>query len=162
MRLTQSGEIERRVQSQALSGLADELERRFGHVEGIHIERKGAVLAIHTRAAPHALEAINLAVEEVLEEMTEGHHIMLGNAGIEVLPVGALKSVAIERFMKVEPFARRMPVFIGDDISDESGFRFVNAIGGVSVRVFPKGETDANYVLKDVAATRRWLAALIS
>ena len=49
-------------------------------------------------------------------------------------------------------------IFIGDDVSDESGFSFVNKLGGMSIRVKPRGETDARYALPDVAAVRQWIA----
>jgi trehalose 6-phosphate phosphatase len=161
LRLTRSGETECIVIPGALTELADAIDARFGHVEGILVERKGPVLAIHTRAAPQMLEDIRQAVVLALRRFPENYEVLVGNAGLEVMPAGTLKSVAIERFMSVEPFCRRTPVFIGDDTSDESGFGFVNGIGGVSVRVFPNGPTQARYALKDVASTRRWLASLV-
>ena len=69
----------------------------------------------------------------------------------------------------LRPFLHRLrgvkiygDVFIGDDVSDESGFDYVNEINGISVRVKPLGETVASHVLSDVAAVRRWISALLS
>jgi trehalose 6-phosphate phosphatase len=161
IRLTHHGNIQRVADLETLRPIAETLIGKFGEIPGVHFERKGSVLAIHTRAAPHALRPIVADVEDLLRDLADKYHVIVGNAGLEILPVGVLKSAAIERFMAVEPFASRAPVFVGDDASDESGFRYVNERGGVSVRVFPRGETDANYVLKDVVATRKWLAALL-
>ena len=54
-------------------------------------------------------------------------------------------------------FPGRTPVFVGDDVTDEAGFRSVNALGGVSIRV-GDGPTEAAHRLSDVATLRRWLA----
>lgn len=144
-----------------LAAVADALEEEFRETDGVYFERKGAVLAIHTRAAPHALDAVCAAAERVLPRLPAGYRIVAGNAGLEFLPLDALKSAAIHRFMQVPPFAGRRPVFIGDDVSDESGFAYVNELDGISVRVKPSGETTASHVLSDVAAVRRWIAALL-
>ena len=61
--------------------------------------------------------------------------------------------------MAEPPFAGRMPVFAGDDETDEDGFAVVNARGGVSVHVGYSRPTAAHWRLADVNAVIRWLAA---
>ncbi len=63
--------------------------------------------------------------------------------------------------MREPPFAGRLPVFVGDDFTDEYGFAAVTITGGWAVKV-GRGRTDAHFRLPDVAAVRRWLAALVS
>ena len=62
--------------------------------------------------------------------------------------------------MGIRPFAGRRPIFIGDDLSDEVGFRYVNGLGGISVRVGPSVPTEAAFALVDVAAVHNWLAKI--
>lgn len=62
--------------------------------------------------------------------------------------------------MVVAPYTGRVPVFIGDDVTDESGFVAVHELGGVSVRVGASGPTAARSGRADVAATRAWLAGI--
>ena len=37
--------------------------------------------------------------------------------------------------MQEAPFTGRIPVFVGDDLTDEKGFLAVNAMHGISVKV---------------------------
>ena len=74
-----------------------------------------------------------------------------GNAGVELMPLEAVKGAAIRRFMEMPPFVGRRPVFLGDDTSDENGFEAINEADGISIRVKPNGPTAASYVLDDVA-----------
>jgi trehalose 6-phosphate phosphatase len=68
------------------------------------------------------------------------------------------KHGAIAAFMAEKPFRGRVPVFIGDDTTDEDGFGEVNRRGGLSVRVGPAGaQTKAVYVLPSVSAVLGWL-----
>lgn len=156
-RLVAGGNTEAAREPEDIAAVAEALQAEFRDTKGVYFERKGPVLAIHTRAAPEALEAVRIAAELALPGLPAGYRIVAGNAGLEFLPKGALKSAAIHRFMQEKPFSGRSPVFIGDDISDESGFDHVNELGGLSIRVKPAGPTAARYTLEDVAAVRRWL-----
>ena len=61
------------------------------------------------------------------------------------------------------PFAGRKPVFIGDDLTDESGFHFVNGQGGISVRAGAAGDaTHARYLLRDPREVRGELHRLLA
>jgi trehalose 6-phosphate phosphatase len=59
--------------------------------------------------------------------------------------------------MDERPFAGRIPVFAGDDITDEDGFAAVNRMGGESLRVGPPGDSAARYRLDGVEALLEWL-----
>jgi trehalose 6-phosphate phosphatase len=160
-RLFRGGEATMADEPADLAAVAEALQEQFRGHPGIYFERKGAVLAIHTRAAPEALAIVRVAAEAALPRLPEGYRIAAGNAGLELVPVEALKSAAIHRFMNVEPFAGRMPVFIGDDVSDECGFEYVNRLGGISVRVRAAGETAASYILENVVAVHEWIRLLV-
>lgn len=161
-RLTPSGEVRRAAEPADLAAVADQLQQEFHTTEGVYFERKGAVLAVHTRAAPAAFPSVRTAAEKALGQLSERYRIVAGHAGLEFMPVEALKSAAIERFMRLPPFAGRRPIFIGDDLSDEVGFRYVNSLGGISVRVGLGEPTEAAFALPDVVAVHNWLAKLIS
>jgi trehalose 6-phosphate phosphatase len=161
-RLRADGPVALAAEPADLAAVADQLEHQFRSAEGIYFERKGAVLAVHTRAAPALYPEVERAAEQALSTLAGNYRIVAGNAGLEFIPVEALKSAAIERFMAIEPFAGRRPVFLGDDTSDEVGFEFVNASGGVSIRVGPNRATAARYALPDVAAVHRWLRSTVA
>lgn len=160
-RLTPDGEVERADEPADLAAVADALQREFHTTEGIYFERKGPVLAIHTRAAPAAFPRVRKAAEKALSTLPEGYRIVAGNAGLEFIPVEALKSAAIERFLETAPFAGKRPVFLGDDVSDEAGFDYVNEKDGLSLRVRPAGPTSAKAALADVTAVHDWLGRLV-
>ena len=145
-----------------VAAVAEALHCEFGDTKGLYFERKGPVLAIHTRGAPEALPAVRAAAERALEDLPTGYRIVCGTAGLEFMPAEALKGAAIRRFMALDAFRDRLPVFIGDDVSDENGFEYVNECGGMSIRVKPAGPTCARYMLANVAAVRALLASMPS
>jgi trehalose 6-phosphate phosphatase len=63
--------------------------------------------------------------------------------------------------MGEDPFAGRLPVFVGDDSTDEHGFDAVERLGGWSIKVGP-GRTAARFRLQDPNAVRRWLLAPVA
>jgi trehalose 6-phosphate phosphatase len=60
-------------------------------------------------------------------------------------------------FLEEPPFVGRLPVFVGDDITDEDGFRYVNQRGGLSIRVGGAKISAARYRIADVSAVLVWL-----
>ena len=80
---------------------------------------------------------------------------------VEAKPGGASKGHAIESFLQEAPFAGRMPVFAGDDYTDEVGFSTVQRIGGLGVKV-GEGPSVAWHRLPSPAALRHELQAAMA
>jgi len=128
---------------------------------GLLLEDKGCSLALHFRLAPQLAGAAREAVAEVLATLGPGFEIQDGKMVFELKPGGRDKGTAIEEFMAEAPFAGRLPVFVGDDTTDEYGFAIVNRVGGHSIKVGP-GPSSARWRIADAAAVREWLGALVS
>lgn len=141
------------------AGLAparDLLARRLPADDPIRIEDKGAAIVLHTRTAPdHAARACALAREAAALHpdlvAVDGHAIA------EIRPRMVTKAGAIAGLMEGPPFSGRQPVFVGDDTTDEDGFRAAAAAGGFGIKV-GAGDTAARFRLADVAAVHDWLA----
>ncbi len=123
---------------------------------GALVEDKGRSLALHWRAAPAAGAAIHAFATQALAQLP-GHRLEPGNQVIELRPEGGDKGGAIRELMAMPPFAGRMPVFAGDDLTDEAGFAVVNAMGGISVLVGERLLSAATHRLADPPAVRAWL-----
>jgi trehalose 6-phosphate phosphatase len=124
------------------------------------VESKRGSLALHYRQAPE-LEGVCLEVMQQAVEQSPGLTLLRGKMVAEAKPGGASKGHAIEAFMHEPPFAGRVPVFIGDDITDEVGFSTVQRLGGIGVKVGP-GTTVAWRRIADPAALRQELEAAVA
>ena len=125
---------------------------------GTLVEDKGGAIAVHYRMAPGSAPEARTAIETALAALGGDYVLQEGKCVFEIKPAGANKAQAIERFMVEPPFAGRRPVFVGDDVTDEDGFRAVRRMGGVAVVVGGRPGTAAQFALADVAAVQEWLA----
>jgi trehalose 6-phosphate phosphatase len=125
--------------------------------EGLVFEDKGASVALHYRLAPQLAGAAHSAVKRAALELGEGVEVQTGKMVAELKPSGRDKGMAIEEFMREVPFKGRVPVFLGDDLTDEQGFEVVNKLGGHSVKI-GSGPSVARWRLQDAASVRRWLS----
>jgi trehalose 6-phosphate phosphatase len=121
------------------------------------IEDKGAAIALHYRAAPHLASHVHETVRREIDDVT-GYTVQEGKMLVEVLPEGRDKGAAIDDFMAESPFAGRLPVFVGDDLTDEHGFATVERLGGWTIKV-GAGRTMARFRLPSVASVSNWLMA---
>ncbi|MGB6177312.1 MAG: trehalose-phosphatase [Methylocella sp.] len=145
----------------AMDGIRPPLADFMTAHPGLRLEDKGAALAIHFRQTPElaheVLEFLGLLAQQ------SGLAVQEGKMVAELKPAHHDKGKGIAALLARSPFSGRTPVFIGDDLTDESGFLFVNAQGGVSVRVGPAAEaTNARYHLRDPASVRAELHRLLA
>jgi len=128
-------------------------------LEGTRLELKRASASLHYRQAPEQKSAVVAGMRE-LESQLQGYALILGKMVAELKPENIDKGLAITDLCAQQQFAGRRPVFVGDDVTDESGFRAVNELDGISVCVGDKTETLARYRLPDVPGVHNWLRAL--
>lgn len=122
---------------------------------GLHVEIKSAAIALHYRHAPE-LESLCLEAMAEAVKRTPGVNLMQGKCVVEIKPAGVSKGTAIQAFMAEAPFAGRVPVFAGDDTTDEAGFAAVQAMGGQGIKV-GAGDSLAEYRCASPALLRQWL-----
>jgi trehalose 6-phosphate phosphatase len=141
---------------------AAELIREFaaGHA-GLVFEDKGYSMALHYRLAPRLAAAAHAVVREAARTVGDSVEVQGGKMVAELKPAGHDKGGAIEAFMHERPFAGRVAVFLGDDLTDEHGFRVVERLGGHSIKV-GSGATAARWRVPDPAAARAWLQDWLS
>ena len=129
---------------------------------GLLVEDKRFALALHYRDAPRLEDIVVSAMREVAARVGEELELQRGKMVVELRPAGANKAQAVAAFLQEAPFAGRLPVFIGDDLTDEPAFELVNGRGGLSAVVNATRPSAARSRLADVTAVRDWLAQLQS
>jgi trehalose 6-phosphate phosphatase len=126
---------------------------------GLVVEQKPFSVGLHYRARPELEPAVLEAMEKIHAELDNDLRLMHGKMVVEIMPTGANKGSAIRSFMQTRPFEGRLPVFVGDDVTDEYGFAMVNELGGMSIRIGSAAGSAAKWQLRDVADVRAWLKA---
>lgn len=118
---------------------------------GALVEEKPAGLVLHYREAPAAGSAL-WAGMRTLFGATQGFALADASMAIELRPRGIGKGDAVRTLMAEAPFAGRMPIFVGDDVTDEDGIAAARALGGIGLRM------DSSFCTP--AGLARWLAAI--
>jgi len=121
-------------------------------------EDKGATLAMHYRHAPRLQELVESTLGAIARRSAGEWTLQTGKMVRELVPHGKNKGGAIAAFLHEPPFAERIPIFIGDDDTDEHGFALVRKLGGHTIKV--GGEPSvAQYRIADASGVRVWLGA---
>ncbi len=120
--------------------------------QGALLEGKRHGFVLHYRANPGAGPALLADLQNLLAGQP-GFEIMAAKMAWEVRPVGVSKATAVQAIMRCPPFTGRIPIFVGDDVTDQEGMDAARALGGIGLRV---GEFFAA-----PADVRLWVAALV-
>lgn len=147
------------------------LSRALQGIRGVVIEDKGLSLSVHYRLAE---EDKTEEVKNTFERITGGAQalgkvkITSGKKVYEVKPAVAWdKGKAIKLLMKKYGKGGRksglLPIYLGDDLTDEDGFRVIENYGnGLSVFVGEKGQhSAARYFLKSPTEVVAFLEILL-
>ena len=146
------------VPSAALANGRTELSALAASHPGLLLEDKHASLALHYRRVPHLMGLARAAVARVAAPLVPEFELLDGDMVVEIKPANLNKATAVDAFMVERPFVGRIPVFVGDDITDYRGFGAVRRYEGRTVAVGDRVE--AQWYLPDPAAARAWLAAI--
>lgn len=139
------------TESPALASLKGQLRAAVAAHPGALLEEKRFGLAIHWRGAPGFAASLT-ALATALAAPHPGLVLQPAHEALEIRVRGPGKDGALETFMHTPPFVGRLPVFIGDDLTDEPAIARATALGGRGLHVsrdFTGGP----------AAIRSWLVA---
>jgi len=104
-------------------------------IPGVIIEVKEVSVVIHYRQAPDAAERLRGLAESLIAGAGPDVALLPAHMAFELRPRGAGKDSALAWFMERPPFAGRIPVFIGDDTTDEPAIALATALGGTGLHV---------------------------
>jgi trehalose 6-phosphate phosphatase len=156
-RLVNDGQTEHRRPMLIDARLKRELAAIAELGPGIIVEDKGYSLALHYRLAPERGDQIRNAVAKIAAMHASEHiEVLPGKYVVEVKPKGFNKATGVRALMTRPPFAGRVPIFIGDDTTDEPAFEIMSEFKGIAFSVGRKasGATASFEAPQDV---RAWL-----
>jgi trehalose 6-phosphate phosphatase len=140
-------------------------------VKGVFVEDKGMTLSVHYRQAEQTTaQEIRQIVESSLRGFRFSNMLRItsGKKVLELRPAVAWdKGKAIRLLMKRYGKGGRrsglMPIYIGDDVTDEDAFKVIARYGrGVSIHIGEKPlESAADYYLKSTSELPLFLGELI-
>jgi trehalose 6-phosphate phosphatase len=131
-----------------------------GALPGVLVEEKTYGVALHYRNVPQAATELRSRMKRLVLELGDRFELLSGKMVLEIRSAMAWKERAVEAFMEVQPFAGRVPVFIGDDTTDHDAFRAARRRGGHAVQVGPGPEGIADWSVEGPWMIRDWLEAL--
>ena len=121
---------------------------------GVLLEEKQHGFVLHYRGAEDAEAALHAGLDNLVAMSNGAFTIVPTVMGWELRPTGANKGTAVRTLLDRPPFAGRVPLFIGDDVTDEDAISAARQLGGFGFRVAP--------TFGDAAGVRAWLRSLLT
>ena len=151
------------VLTMTVARLQRELLPIFAHVPGLLLENKRFALALHYRLAQPEVEewAIGQFVAVVQDHLRKGLalEIIYGKKVIEVRQIGVNKGHAL-RTLLATALPMTLPIYIGDDQTDEDAFQFLDGRGLTILVADHPRPTAAHYLLNNPREVLRFLGSL--
>jgi trehalose 6-phosphate phosphatase len=103
---------------------------------GIIAEEKTYSVALHYRLVPESERSVRERVERICADWpAEAIEILPGKSVFEIKPRAFNKGIAVQALMQRAPFKGRRPIFLGDDVTDESVFAVLPEFAGLGFSV---------------------------
>jgi trehalose-phosphatase len=149
-----------------LKRLEQRLRDRLAGIDGVLIENKGLTLSIHYRLVKGIeIERVRKLSLQAIEygDTKDKLQVIEGKKVLEVRPpVEWNKGKAIERLLEIYGKLGSLPIFAGDDVTDEDGFRVLRKVGGISIFVGEDtASSTADYYLDSPEQMYYWLGKLL-
>lgn len=147
-----------------IRNIATDMQKRFSSIKGVLIEDKGLTLSIHYRkVSKKDMPAFEKIIFEVTNPYVVGDNIKV-NSGKKVLEIrppikwdkGKIVLWLLARQQFFSGVKNVLPVYIGDDITDEDAFKVLKS-KGLTVFVGKPGDSKANYYLKHAEEVTKFL-----
>lgn len=142
----------------AVLQIAKQLDAFAAEHEGLVSEVKSASVAIHYRMRPE-LEAQALTLMSDIASQYPEFRLLRGKMVAELSASHRNKGDALEDFMREAPFKGRLPIFVGDDVTDEDGFAAVLKMSGIGIKI-GAGTTSATHRVGTLHDFHEWLRQL--
>lgn len=156
---------EQPIVNEAVQPLPNEVKRKFAVLKdlapGILVEDKVYSIALHYRLAPESQEELLQEVSAIEEKLPGGSvEVLPGKWVVEIKQRGFSKASGVTALMKCPHFAGRKPIFIGDDVTDETVFPIIPDFAGYCFSVGREiSGTNGHFDSPD--AVRKWLGSLL-
>ncbi|MBI4166576.1 MAG: trehalose-phosphatase [Acidobacteria bacterium] len=135
------------------------LKNRLGSLVGIRLEDKGISFAVHYRGATQsAARRADVLLRKTLKPFEPHLHVMNGKKVWEVLPPGVQGKGRAVRLLLANLPSGTLPIYIGDDTTDESAFAELG--GGITVRVGGHRRSKARFTLRNPGEVLGFLETL--
>ncbi|MFO8010847.1 MAG: trehalose-phosphatase [Dehalococcoidia bacterium] len=149
----------------ALNRAENSLEKTIREFEGARVERKRFTIAVHYRSMDESLlDGLEKAVDKVISDEPELRK-STGKKVFELLPdIEWNKGKALLSLLDTlyVDSSKAVPLFIGDDITDEDAFRAIRNRGVSIIVGTGDRETAARYSLRDSDEVARFLEIIHS
>ena len=124
----------------------------------VMIENKGLSAAVHYAGSTLERDTLNALLSGAVAHSGGAYRLLTSHLAFDIVPSAVDKGRAVQWFMADPPFAGRVPVFIGDELTDEDGFAAAVARGGYAIKVGPRPNSIAPWHVRSPQELRQWLA----
>ncbi len=142
-----------------LRSLMLQLKFALGDVEGAEVEDKCFTLSVHLRrVAEHTHDWVRTTVSDIVSR-SRSFSSRQGKLVLEVRPYLEWHKGSAVRYLLREVLPPgALPVYLGDDVTDEDAFRAIPE--GITIKVGEPGGTQAQYLVPDVPTVGNFLTWL--
>lgn len=143
-----------------LQALKQYIQEQAVQIPDLRIEVKDYSVALHFREHPQLEDRVHAFALKCLNQFSD-FELKAGKYVFELVPKGANKGSAIQQIIQQYHLTDHYHMFIGDDLTDEAGFKVINALHGCSIKV-GLGQTLARYRLENVSQVQAFLKEFLN